>query len=1047
MCIDSAPSKALLDLSLLAFEILGIVSVSNQALETDLVRKCLFQKWKTQLFRPDVFKHRLSTSLNKAKFLRLAHQQVARLLWFGVWDTARFDQGDVVTHALSTWLATYFHLSDHVTFSVFPKKRIQEIIVKNNRLSQSARRQRIRIRSLQSFLKGITTLIKEARQCIRTYRSHEKLIEKSFLFIHVLRYGGNGLLRENQGLLSLAICVRNTAFVKIIVHAIMMFRLQDQEVRATRIAAARVIQMQWRLRRLLSTPLQVDCARAIMTFLHGCRARRCFKLIHIQKCVPLAVALLTHQAKLVSLIVESCDCYARLWDGVSVLSSSHTLLQPRSNLLLRNSIDAKFVMKIGTLAKMRGWDWIKGAMKVASKHQHVVLDTEAFDDSYRSGIDCSLDETAILSRFSRMSQTTSEVIATRRKSRTIRKLKLAEEDLNEQLFQACMAVDKPDDCVCDGDRVGHVLNQGASLSVIWENGHTPLSHFACTGTKVMNSAGESVLAVQFILDRQRLFTNHQLPCLVKDLINQENKRGNTPLMEAAMCSQLEVMCCLLDREADLHHEGSNGHTALTLAAMYGKVLSFKFLLHRGADRNVLWERKSVLGQKTYVDIVRESGDEEIIRILSLLERNAVIGFPFVGFEQARRCTSGCGELIKITEGQAWQDHELYHCSKRTIPCPLRCAEKALFVSEVEAHVAEDCPLRKVSCPNRCKEQVRAMNLDSHLASSCLERQRRCAACRQFLISKDKTKHEEKECVRREVDCDSHCGMKLLYQDLRDHRRFHCELRMVRCRNQPCSQVIAFKDRDSHEEKCLYSVTRCRQDCGLSVLKVDLMHHEQDLCPKRLVSCSLKCSELVHADSLSKHEGSLCRRRFVPCQLGCEMKVQPDFQHAHEKKMCSNASVSCENAGCMAVLRRSEMAFHCKHTCEYSEVQCSLGCGIAVQKHALQHHRDLLCSKRLVHCCSTTEMTEALHSNNYIEGCIQMVSRDALEDHRRFECRSRTIHCENGCDALVRGKHQHRHDRTCPLKNLECSLGCGKTMKRWQLEHHKMNVCIRRSVAQ
>ena len=95
-----------------------------------------------------------------------------------------------------------------------------------------------------------------------------------------------------------------------------------------------------------------------------------------------------------------------------------------------------------------------------------------------------------------------------------------------------------------------------------------------------NSAGETPLMLA-------AFQNHRALCEV--LIERQaavNRKGWTPLHYAATKGNIGIMRLLLEENAYIDAESSNGTTPLMMAAYYGSPLSVKLLLEEGADPNL-----------------------------------------------------------------------------------------------------------------------------------------------------------------------------------------------------------------------------------------------------------------------------------------------------------------------------------------------------------------------------------------------------------------------------------------------------------------------------
>ena len=99
-------------------------------------------------------------------------------------------------------------------------------------------------------------------------------------------------------------------------------------------------------------------------------------------------------------------------------------------------------------------------------------------------------------------------------------------------------------------------------------------------------------------------------------VNNNNKYGLTPLMEAAQNNQVAVVDLLLDSGAEIDKANKNGETALMEATEYGHVAVVKLLLERGADPN----KEDVNGETALIEAVLQPqwhgiGNAELVKLL------------------------------------------------------------------------------------------------------------------------------------------------------------------------------------------------------------------------------------------------------------------------------------------------------------------------------------------------------------------------------------------------------------------------------------------------
>lgn len=101
-----------------------------------------------------------------------------------------------------------------------------------------------------------------------------------------------------------------------------------------------------------------------------------------------------------------------------------------------------------------------------------------------------------------------------------------------------------------------------------------------TNVNKLNRKGESPLMMAAIKG---------YPELAQKLIARDadvNKTGWTPLHYAASSGQLLIIAMLIESNAYIDAESPNGTTPLMMAAMYGSAAAVKFLLQEGADPQI-----------------------------------------------------------------------------------------------------------------------------------------------------------------------------------------------------------------------------------------------------------------------------------------------------------------------------------------------------------------------------------------------------------------------------------------------------------------------------
>ena len=97
-----------------------------------------------------------------------------------------------------------------------------------------------------------------------------------------------------------------------------------------------------------------------------------------------------------------------------------------------------------------------------------------------------------------------------------------------------------------------------------------------------------------------------------------------------------------------------------------------------------------------------------------------------------------------------------------------------------------CVYIDVDCPNKCNQKVQKLNMDTHLADHCPNRQQICEHCSLETTYQELSQHHE-TCHKYPLRCPNSCGCEAIErQNLEDHenecplQRIHCEFRQVGC---------------------------------------------------------------------------------------------------------------------------------------------------------------------------------------------------------------------------------------------------------------------------
>mmetsp|Transcript_21400 Transcript_21400/g.61936 ORF Transcript_21400/g.61936 Transcript_21400/m.61936 type:complete len:565 (+) Transcript_21400:100-1794(+) len=146
--------------------------------------------------------------------------------------------------------------------------------------------------------------------------------------------------------------------------------------------------------------------------------------------------------------------------------------------------------------------------------------------------------------------------------------------------------------------VAELVRRAAEVNALNRSGCTAL-HFAT----LCKDRSRSLGIVELLLDAR---------CGV----NATSERIDTPLhfatyCQATLCSR-EVLRCLLGRRATVNSRNRNSETPLYNAALHGNTPAVEVLLEHSAD---ITQRNSL--EKSPLDIARESGHEEVARLLQV----------------------------------------------------------------------------------------------------------------------------------------------------------------------------------------------------------------------------------------------------------------------------------------------------------------------------------------------------------------------------------------------------------------------------------------------
>ncbi|XP_065883094.1 TNF receptor-associated factor 4-like [Dysidea avara] len=158
---------------------------------------------------------------------------------------------------------------------------------------------------------------------------------------------------------------------------------------------------------------------------------------------------------------------------------------------------------------------------------------------------------------------------------------------------------------------------------------------------------------------------------------------------------------------------------------------------------------------------------------------------------------------------------------------------------------------------------------------------------------------------------------------------------------------------------------------------------------------------------------------LPCPMcGDTVAVVPNKQADREIKsfqaICTNKEIGCEWQG-----ELSDITDHLGNSdgCQFEEVDCTLECGVMIQRRYLTNHVENKCPRRIVdcqHCCITGEY-------------------DVIEGEHKEQCSKLPLPCPNNCEAgSILREDMEAHRKECPLEMVQCeyhNVGCVERMMR------------------
>ena len=205
-------------------------------------------------------------------------------------------------------------------------------------------------------------------------------------------------------------------------------------------------------------------------------------------------------------------------------------------------------------------------------------------------------------------------------------------------------------------------------------------------------------------------------------------------------------------------------------------------------------------------------------------------------------------------------------------------------------------------------------------------------------------------------------------------------------------------------------------------------------------CHYPARDPVLTECCGQNFCSRCLDRYLQSTIidhsSCPYCREEKFQTMPDKKTkrsVLNLKVFCPHKyqGCTWIGELRSMEDHVNENsnnnigCPFTELQCSNGCGVVIQRRLVEGHLKSECELREVKCeyCNTT-------------GSYQWIT----SSHRE-ECPKYPVECPNHCEVgHVRREEISGHLEECPLAIVECpyaAVGCESVVRRKEEMEHVM----------
>eukprot|EP00300_Choanocystis_sp_HF-7_P011331 c17415_g1_i3.p1 GENE.c17415_g1_i3~~c17415_g1_i3.p1 ORF type:complete len:162 (+),score=35.76 c17415_g1_i3:32-517(+) len=106
-----------------------------------------------------------------------------------------------------------------------------------------------------------------------------------------------------------------------------------------------------------------------------------------------------------------------------------------------------------------------------------------------------------------------------------------------------------------------------------------------------------------------------------ELIHQSAQYGMTPLMNASMLGQTNILKVLIEYGADLNVKGKGGMTALMYAAFQNHVEVVQLLIASGADVTIRSDKN-----RTALGLAKDNGKTKVVEVIKKMIQDRVQAF-------------------------------------------------------------------------------------------------------------------------------------------------------------------------------------------------------------------------------------------------------------------------------------------------------------------------------------------------------------------------------------------------------------------------------------